>query len=297
MPQIAHPQTWAEFITACGYWAGNDIVELPENAVWDMTETPQNGYVDIYPPEIRGNGTTIKNLHGVFYLMFGTNSRRPVVSGLRFENFETRTTGRGSSFLETRGAGAEFYDCKFSGVTGYYSISTFIRGANNIQPADYLYFNRCSFNFESTNKTMSPILNSRMKECVVVVSCPNAIKAHYDTASTNIGEYLMSYFEHCELVVNLPRITKLKLYAKRCTLRGDLTGVTELNVYGMSNADSSQFMRHDMICVYDSSSAPNAVLTISSTDPEIIPNFVPATTIQLMNAEYLESIGFPIGGV
>lgn len=296
MPTTAHVTNFTEFLSAIGD-SSNDIVELPEGETWDVSrykETGTTNYIPVLCGEIRGNGTTIQGLTWTKYWRIGADDSiaRPVFLDLNFENFRSApTSGADLPYLWIRSRGAVFEGCKFS-VNLWKNAWNYYYGGFYCQwggvYSDESTFTRCSFNVESPAPHFSLMSgNCNFKECVLYVTAENATAGY---GGDDTGEYLGDEHEHCEIIVNMPRITKLKMYGKRCTLRGDLTGLSTMTCHGMGYG----FWPYEMICVYDATSAPNATPTCSAG---LTPNFVGVTLEQMCNAQYLESIGFPIGGI
>lgn len=61
---------FSEFYTAITTCASEDVINCPENAIWDMNEIDPTGSIGriymYYGSYVHGNGTTLKNFHGYF---------------------------------------------------------------------------------------------------------------------------------------------------------------------------------------------------------------------------------------
>ena len=257
--------SFAEFLTAAA--VSGDTVVLPEDQEWEIDSLYPEGYtgnISLNCAEIRGNGTTLKNLHlhGVF-LCGGDITIR----NLKLINLVCDGSG-----------GASYNSCIFS-AAGYYpnvitldhSTVTALCGSG-IQNFAYqrAVINACSINVQfagahEQSGLFSGDLNAQYSR--LKMTAPNY----------NPNQLQLGYCSFCELNIIAPNVPYV--YAagvSACKIIGNL-GTAELQ--GIEDG-------RDYLNIFSLNTMPHAE---SSTW------FAGVTDQQMTDAVYLASIGFPIG--
>ena len=215
---------WAEFLAAIAV-SGN-VVECPENAVWDMNGIEPLGHlsdISISCSQINGNGLRIKNLRlfGMFIAtskcflnnilitdliasgsavnselfrgdIFFRNSAISCILNSSYRNF----LGRKTNYDDDVADNSSFY--VESSATNF----QFKTGAGSSDDSKY-----CRFEIHAPNAT-DQVLSGTMLTCEIVIFAPNSTKIH-----------------SCDFI--------------GCTLRGNLSSVAEQSRSGSGQGDIS----------------------------------------------------------
>ena len=259
-------ETWEEFLEAVQ--VAGDTVLCPSQAVWDMNEIAPEGVTSlprIWCSSIQGNGTTIKNLNTSDYFEVFHSSEIFYADSLHFENFIAEG---GALFLcskSTRGKNAVFSNCKFSGLCGTGTRGVLRPGTgtqgNDYGGADAL---RCSFLVDAQTSSGFWACSESAKYCRFQIAVPNGVFTMPKT------------LEWCYVRADTPLQQGIcPAGSLACVFDGEMQNVTQ-----------AQEPSHTFISVFNKTSIPNL------TESEYLKG---VTDAQLRNADYLYSIGFPIG--
>ena len=255
---------WAEFLAAIAV-SGN-VVECPENAVWDMNDIEPLGHlsnISISCSQINGNGLRIKNLR-LFGMFIAT-------SKCFFNNvLITDLIASGSAVNSDLFRGDIFF--RNSAVSCILSSSyrDFLNRNTNYDDdvADnssfYVEASAANFQFKS-----GPGSSDYSRYCRFEIHAPNAT-----------GQVLSGTMLTCEIVIFAPNSTKIySCDFIGCTLRGNLASVSEQSWSGSWEGDISVYSTDGFNPSYR---------------PKYPQYFIGVTEEQLKNPEYLRSLGFPI---
>lgn len=258
--------SFSEFLTAAA--VSGDTVVLPEDQEWEIDSLYPEGYtgnISLNCSEIRGNGTTLKNLHlhGVFNCGGDITIRN-----LKLINLVCDGNG-----------GSSYNSCLFSAAASYLSnvitmdhctISAMC--GSGIQNFAYRrsVLNACSINIQfagayEQNGLFDTLLNAQYSR--LKMTAPN-----YNPSQLQIG-----YCSFCELNIIAPNVPYI--YAdsvSACKIIGNL-GTAEIQ-----GGDDGR----DYINIFSLNTMPHASDTTY---------FKGVTSQQMTDAVYLASIGFPIG--
>lgn len=249
-----------EFVSAVA--VAGDTVVCPEGADWDANDTYPDGYSgDIaWNANVRGNGTTIRNLH-IYGFFAADSSSSPEIYSLHIKNLiGSRSTG---TSLNAGLFDGDFYleDSALSAVlnSSYYRI---IRHGYDLPIAK-----RCAFTVDAAGRFGAFILGSVWyTRCEI--HAPNASESF--SAST--------IFRQSELAIYAPNMATINSYRYQgCIIHGEMANVS----------DSSSQRGDGDITLFSTDGMPNFV----PYDPT---HFKGVTDAQLRDPEYLRSIGFPI---
>lgn len=249
-----------EFVAAIA--VAGDTVVCPEGADWDANDTYPDGYSGDIPwnASVRGNGTTIRNLH--IYGFFSANSSSfPKIYSLHIKDLiGSRSTG---TSLNAGLFDGNFYleDSALSAVlnSSYFRI---------IRPgSDAAIAKRCAFTVDASGSFQGFYLGS-----VWYTRC----EIHAPNASQSFS--FATRFYQSELAIYAPNMDEIDSYRYQgCIIHGEMANVRD-----------------------SSSNRGNGDITLFSTDgmPNFVPydptHFKGVTDAQLRDPEYLRSIGFPI---
>ena len=267
--------SWAEF--AAAVQVAGDTVVCPENAAWDMNEIAPEGitFPTVYAAEIRGNGTTIKNLRATAPLVFDYAGAQ-AVNSLHIENFIV-TSGeyflRKSRIESVSDKSVQFNGCKISGLLPS-TASALCMTNSSTQNIAAVYFSRCAIVVEfptssggylTINPTGGGFSYSRIR-----VYAPNYTGATY-------WQLEMQNASWCAIRLDCPQLERVSFGGcVACAIDGDLPALTtQVGTLGTS-----------YISIFNADSAPN--LPSSA-------RLIGVTREQMYNPAYLNSIGFPIG--
>ena len=265
---------WDDFVTAIG--TDGVYVEFANSGgVIDMNQIAPEGVSDIAIncASIVGNNWTIKNLYGANSDVFIFASRKIMIDGLNFLDFyfQSSTTSSSICLFKSHNKYRHYFkNCSFTGVLyGITSCTSLYKDSNAI--SDFRAFTRCSFNInlKGNARLHQSISNSlRMENCYLILS----------------GATTASYF----------MITLLNSYL------GGSIEKTSSNKINFSNSVSSVincYIKASGID-YGNDKTYGVLINSDKVDSAItIPDGLNAvTTEQLKDDNYLDSIGFPIGG-
>lgn len=255
---------WTEFLAAID--VSGDVVECPENAVWDMNDIEPLGHmsdISVRCTTIKGNGTRIKNLR--LYGKFQINSNYCFFNDILI----TDLIASGNVATALFNGNAFFRRSAVSCILSSSYENLITRTTNyNDDCAD-----NSAFYVEATSNHFvllsGPGSGNPFQYCRIEVHAPNAT-----------GQVVSGYFQSCEVIIYAANSTKIVSASfKGCTLRGNLKNVTEEYWIGNWTGD---------ISVYSS----------DGFNPEYSPRypqyFIGVTEEQLKTPEYLRSLGFQI---
>ena len=258
--------TWAEFLDAIAV-EGNTVI-CPSQAIWDMNEIEPEGVTTlpaINCTAIQGNDTTIKNLHTTAAFL-AYPAVFDSVDALHFENFIAEGDGLFHMSSPTQGGGTtRFSRCRFSGLCGT-NTRAVIRPGSGTWGDNYGNASayRCSFMIDAQTSSGFWAVGASAKYSRFHIAVPNGVFTMPGT------------LQWCYVRADTP------LQQGICPA-GTLACVFDGN---MQNVTQAQEPDHTFISVFNKSSMPNL------EESEYLKG---VTTEQLLNADYLYSIGFPIG--
>lgn len=275
---MAIVNSWSEFIEAN---AADNTQEIEfdanaENKVIDFNiEVTQGLLTSIkHTGKIIGNGWVLKNIYTLKnFLDCGS------IDNLKFINFYSR----GDSFLKlvgstiTGGNRRDFTNCVFTGIT---SSSLF-------------------FGLFDKAKTSRPSLN----DCAFNLICANDTFKLFEGSTYGSYDQYKPYVRNCDIRLKLPtgNVSSNSLmntaYIENCKFYFETNGdAITINTDGycktsvfMGKGNSGVGIKSNsanLANIYSTTAFPN---TVSDTD------LIGCTDAQLTDAEYLSSIGFPIG--
>lgn len=258
--------SFAEFVAAVA--VAGDTVVLPVKAKWELNDLYPEGYngdINLHCAEIQGNGTTINNLHifGRFYKKYELH-----INDLNITNFVCDLTStnypRDNCFIGSDGAdtGDLYIDgCIMSGVCN-----------NNVEKFSYKApkLNRCSMNLQFTrnNGTTGILYGLSATYCRIRQECTKASSVD------------LSGCRFCEIDLQIPNATNNNTVnffsAVGCKIIGNAGGARTTN---------GSYSRDFPCIIIDTFSTNQSAMT-----------YVPAVTfVQMYDAAYLASLGFPVG--
>ena len=247
--------TWAEFLEAVAT-EGNTVI-CPSQAIWDMNEIEPEGVTAL--PTVKC--TSIQG-NGTEIRNLKTTTYFPLempyvqsVNNLHFVNF---IADNGVFFISHSGH-MWFHGCKFSGLCGAQALGVIVCGTNQNASAD-----RCSFLIDAQRAGAFHAVNMTAKFCRFSIAVPN-------------GTFTMPYnLQWCYVRADTPLQQGIcPAGSLACVFDGDMQNVTQ-----------AQEPSHTYISIFNKSSMPGL------QESEYLKG---VTTEQLLNADYLYSIGFPIG--
>lgn len=262
--------TWSEFMAAVQ--VSGDTVNCAQNAVWDFNELYPGGwgygaqgrfYIETRCAKIIGNGAKILNAHtydNIFYFRSGCE-----ISDFGIENFVAEK----GLIWYSDSAQFQFSRCRFSGLLGEYPGSgdyaaLYGKGGGSTK------FYSCAFTLESATQRAFRIGwlanndNDLKKYCRIRLYLPN---------STG---YAGEITEFSRVDVDCPAQTVLYTPGASGNIYGG-----DLPLVASVSGSTGQFIN-----LFDSDTMPNLTGTAG---------VVGVTEAQLHDADYLSSIGFPIG--
>lgn len=274
-------QKWADFITAIG--TSGAYVQCPSE-VWDMNEIAPTGIseVTIYATQINGNGLTIRNLtfnNGGNGLCFYKSC---TINNLHITDFYK--TQQGNYFINNTSYTVYFNLCKISGLV---DGGAFNRKASTAR----CHFSRCFLNIEFNNG--SYIIRYYLgggaycvldcEHCVIILSGNSA--SSYDSNNNLIN---------CLKITDCMLIGECPFSQIRFANSVNSAGYCSNSVIDMTTADVAIY---NIAGTESAGSISNLLINSdkAGADSLAFEGVTPVTPAQLSNAEYLSSIGFPIG--
>lgn len=265
--------SWAEFVQAVG--VSGDTVVLPNKAEWDINELYPEGYtgnITINCSEIDGNDSTIKNLHMFGSFILGSASAAHTIQNLSLTNFVAETTTN-AFFQWAYGSGRKtltFSGCILSGLCG-----TKPERLAQKDDTHELKLSRCSINisFTTSANTFGIFPVTEAKYCRLKQNVQNAV-------ITNVF-VLFGDCKFCEIDVYVPQLAAGKLNVSDLSACKLLGGYGSATFYANSASSAREFPS-----IYLADALPDAV------EGQYMRG---VTRDQMRDAEYLSSIGFPIG--
>lgn len=263
--------TWADFVTAVG--TSGAVVDLPEEAVWDMNEIlPHfNQNLAFSCSKINGNGTEIKNLHitGFFDVRSAAEFKDIKFTNILADGQGKDSLGRNNGFFNSTGSGAaKMNGCTISGIFGNKYEALFAMSGYD-------------YNWESVRNAFNCDIQSGWHICdggILLQACRVFMNFPSVTGTVYLGGVIPSF---TEFVINAPLAQTLSAYGvSSCTIRGNMQNVTQIQAEGTT-----------AVSVYSADDMPNASVSQGWGDPPL----VGVTDAQMKSAEYLRSIGFLIG--
>lgn len=262
--------SWTEFLQAIQ--VSGDTVICPDNAIWDMNDIEPDGHIGTIQfncHTVYGHNTTIKNLKYDGQINFSSGFQ--LMSDLHWENILANTGNISAFFLRdgTISSASDLSLMTLCKISGYFTQT----GAVNSKPISGFRCYRCGFNMESPiSGTFT--LPDVLQYSNFISQIPNA----YDVRTASIGrEYPFShYFSNIVIVAPNAVADLTTVGANGCVFRGRKERLTKFDKYC-----GSDYM--NLYCTTDMQAMENSR------------NVVGVTEEQLRDANYLASIGFPIG--
>lgn len=257
--------SWAEFLSAVA--VAGDTVVLPEGATWDMNSICPEGYHNDIPvscAEIDGNGTTIKNLH--LYGKFVVNNALTIDS-LYLKNIVSE-----SDHLIDKGSSTRtvtMHGCILTGISGLQNRCV-IEGPLTVTSSTI------SFDMTASGYGAMYFVFNTFRALY------SRISIKYPLSSSTL-ELSAGYagIKFCMVNIDAPGVTAIESYTfSGCVVTGNMTNAS----------DTHGYYTPGYVSVYD----------VAAFDEEFEPDteyFKPVTQSQLCDAQYLASIGFPIGPI
>lgn len=254
---------FSEFIAAVA--VSGDTVNLPSGATWDLNDSYPEGYTGDIPincEAINGNGTEIKNLH--FYGKFVVPADL-TINDLSMTNLvceDTTFFGNGGNTRK---------------ITLNRSIFTGLFGVN----AQYFNSSKMHMNRSVVNLNMTSASGT-------IFFCWDTFTAIYSRITLNYPSTAGSLWinssvggiNYCRFTAICPGIPNFdSRHFSGCVILGNFGNAYDFNEYGAHGS---------FVSVYDS-----AAFSDGFTSPNSY--FKPVTQSQLYDAEYLATLGFPIG--
>lgn len=274
------PDNWGEFVTAIG--KSGAYVSCPENAVWDMNDVLPSGIssnIKVKCSYIYGNGLTIKNLtFRSGYFVHDSSEIATCFYNIKFLNFYKEAS---SDYLFYTSYRSKFYwyDCTFSGIV---DNMFFIR---NTEKSTY-HFERCSLNLIFNNNSFIYQYQSYTTVYApIFIDCN--IKLDGNSNSPYYSNYRQNLMEckNCLITGTLP-FKCLKFYRdSNATLRSSVLDI-EIPEGRTIDLDSN---------ITNTYPLPNSIINSDKIEGNVSNLITRVTTAQMSDAEYLASIGFPIG--
>lgn len=276
------PGTWAEFVTAAG--TSGAYVELPENTVWDMNDiAPEGVSVSLNCTKISGNGAVIKNLFAKGKNAFTMNSACEL-SELSLLDLLLES----GAVLFKVSTGASLQKCRVSGVV---ADSTVFQGsANSGFPCE-----RSSFDLLfSGDSLFSNVMGTSG------INGPSGVRLSFCNLKFG-GVSTNSVNPDNSKAVNFMALSNTLLTGsdpfKHMVISNwyasgyyPWTFRSEYSVIDMELSSGNKIEN-----LYDVSLSKVLVNSDKTNGASILSGVTYVTSEQLTNAEYLQSIGFPIG--
>lgn len=254
--------SWAEFLEAVQ--VSGDTVIFPENAVWDMNDIAPEGVSSL--PVIRcstiaGNGTEIRNLRTNGTFTFDPYNLT-AVSNLHFTNFILGGNALFEANHNTRDGTAVFTGCKYSGLCGTQTKGVLLPGIGTYGD-NYGQIRAVQCSFVVDAQIAGAFYAAReMHYCRCDLGVPN-------------GTLKMSAPQWSYIKVDQPLASTLNsLGALACVFDGEMGQVT-----------TAGEPAHTYISIFCTEGLSN----LEPTD-----YLKGVTRQQMLEPEYLASIGFPI---
>lgn len=256
-------ENWGEFVTAAG--KSGAYVSCPVDAVWDMNEIAPTGVsgVRLSCAQINGNGLTIKNIFSSDLFSRGQSGTTNVYD-LNF--LDIYMEGGAFATCHPSSGSIAFHRCRFSGI--FTGASSLFYAYSIASPAQ---LDRCSISVQLMGEarvmgiTVAP---GNDQSCGIFTFCDLNLQG---SGSTNGNRFTL---------IN-------------SRLRGVYPGT------GLVIASVSQYSVLDIGITWGvNDTTPTKVLinTDKVASGITIPSgFIKVTTEQLRDAQYLSSIGFPVG--
>lgn len=254
---------WSEFVAAVA--VSGDTVVCPTKATWDMNELYPEGLstnITINCAQIEGNGTEIKNLH--FYGKFIVNNDI-AINSLHITN----VVSENEHFID-KGSNARtisMHNCILTGISGLQNRSV-IEGPLSITSSTI------NFNMTASGAGTMYFVHDTF------TARYSRITLHYPLSSSTLElNAPLGGISYCMVTVYAPAVTAI--------ISALFNGCVVLGNYGAAIDWHYSYTPH-FVSVYD----------VAAFDDDFEPDsefFVGVTHEQLYDAEYLASLGFPIG--
>ena len=256
--------TWAEFLEAA---SGNDPtleINCPENGLWDLAEIEPEGHSGSIPITgiINGNGTQIKNLviqrgQGAYESTFRINGE---VYDLHFLNCQLTPQDGLVAFMSNT--------CRFERCT----ISASCVGNGRVFTGNGGTVYRCALNLEYSGSITVTVIGPN-------ISCEylNAKISGSNVERVIINNQNSSYVLNSYLIFDTPAVVELT----GSRVWWSVIRCTGANVTNLSTFNSNWFCLGVDYDFQNVQTVGSGMMLVSET--------------QLRDADYLQSIGFPIG--
>lgn len=253
-----------EFVAAVA--VSGDTVNLPSGATWNLNDSYPEGYTGDIPincATINGNGTDIKNLH-----IYG---KLIVPAALEINDLSmTNIVCEDTTFFDNDGNTRKI-TLNRSIFTGLYGVNTESFNASQMS------MNRSVVNLNMTQGGSNTIYLAKG----AFSSIYSRVTLNYPSNAGSLslicaaGDIKYSMF-----TAVIPACTTIdSSFFSGCVVLGNYGSATDANTYGYHG---------NFVSVYNSASFADGFVAGTSY-------FKPVTYSQLYDAEYLASIGFPIG--
>ncbi len=257
--------TWSDFVTAAGEKSA--YVNIAENTVWDMNDILPHGLtsaVNIQCKEIEGNFAEIRNLVKKSASILTTNNGALNIYRLNFIN--TTETSSGVWFQNSGSSGPmTFYNCAITGMLTRSKL-----GSNKYNSWHIRFKNDethgCNINLRFSG-------SSDMGDCLF----ENSLITLSGKSSVTGANF--EYLENCCIQGESPwdtvtiKSTAANIYDMKI---GKLYGYNGLS--NSSSAHKQNIVNNDKV----------------ASQGDNVKNLTLVTEVQLHDAEYLRSVGFPI---
>lgn len=267
-----HVTSWSEFLQAIQ--ASGDTVHCPDGAVWDMNNIEPDGHIGTIRFDcdaVYGHNTTIKNLKYDGNIPF--HSGFSLMTDLHWENILANTQ-ENSKFFDREGTISSINDlsqmtlCKFS---GFFTKTNTSEVASMVPIYGFKCY-RCGINLEYPGYSLS--LPAKLEYTNILAQLPN-VQYLYGYNGTKPKSDFGAFFSNIVMVAPNCTVDWTSAYAVASVFRGRKERLTQFNGT-VGGAYMSLYCTTDM----QSMSNPRGVVGV--------------TEEQLRDANYLQSIGFPI---
>jgi hypothetical protein len=263
-----HVTSWPEFLQAIQ--ASGDTVHCPDAAIWDMNELEPDGHIGAIRFDcdaVYGHNATIKNLRYDGQIQF--HSGFQLISDLHWENVLSNSQNQNSCFAKSGSGQAQMTLCK---ISGYFTSTRNTNARYPVDPISGFKLYRCGINIESPAVAFNP--PAKMEYTNFLCQLPNAqtIYAYAGQGSPGMGHYFSS------ILTVAPNCVRdySTAYASGCVFRGRKERLTSFWA-----PPESTYM--SLYCTTDMQAMADSQGVIGVTEE------------QLRDANYLASIGFPMG--
>lgn len=257
---------YPDFVEAAG--TAGAYVEFVANTKIDMNDVSPSGVgqLTINCANIDGKNSEITNIYCTadIFLHYNHSGQSCVVSHLKLTNIKMERT-----LIYVNAGSMTFKECVFSGIS-YGTASSYT----------VVYTNT------SSNSSASLSFTTDELGCSLTIDAPNGAafcNGYYNKCPS---------FYNCNLKINcniLVYSSNCAVYLENSFLSGNIKYANSIRAkYSVINTIS------DSVTDYSSSYIRNTIVN-SDTATSVSQYFSSVTTAQMHNAEYLQSIGFPIG--